>query len=1174
MERRKEHDYHVNEKNELHITTSFFSFILQVIIFSSFFLTSCTRTTQHKEIIDHLNELSYYYHYKNIDSTAAFARQAFMLSDNYNGGKAEALNNLAFVNIARMNYAEASSQLDSILSITNNQVELLIANIQQMRLCQRESRNKDFYEYQEKAVRALSRINEDRDMLDEHQQKRMVYAESEFAVVKSTYYYYMGLETQSQQSIEEVNLDAITKDTAQYLNYLYQYGAGGIIHEGTRQEILQKEWDYLFRCYVESQHSGDVFWEANALQGLSEHLFVKSDRQRIIADNPISITAINPDNMADSLLAGYLAEKSLNLFLEYNDVYQIAGAYRTLSQCYWIIGDFKSSIFCLDKSLENKAIHQAPDLVASIRERLSLTYSALDDKQQSDLNRNIFLDMQEITRQDRQLEARVMLIEKSSRQLTVMIIAVILMIFIVVISLYIFDHLRRMKEKKENLSSLMEPMKQWQRNNNQEINILNEKIEEIKEEYSVNLSLYQNNKKRYSENRAKMFLVNSVTPFIDRIIHEVKCLKNKQESNEIVEERLAYLSELTEKINEYNQVLTEWIQLRQGNLNLKIESFKLQDLFDIVSKSSMSFQLKGIELNVVPTEDVVKADKIMTLFMINTIADNARKYTDQGGKVTISSSATTDYVEISVTDTGKGLEEEQLKTIFNKKVTNGHGFGLMNCKGIIEKYKKVSQLFANCMLGAESKPGKGSRFFFRLPHGVRHSILLLLMTLSLTANASTTQAGHYKEKAQALADSIYICNILGDYEKAIAFADSTCSALNSYCKMAYPDNNNFLTMYEGNNAVPAEIEWFHQNMDIDYDVILTFRNECAVAALAVHNWSLYHYNNQVYIQLYKEKSADNSLEEYVKSMEKVEVNKKIAVAILIILLIIILSSYYFLYYRHQLYYRFCVEQIEHINNMLLSDINEEKKLSVLNEMTYSDASKWPNRLYQIVNKIKEALTNSIAARNNQYVDMEQAEDDLHRIEYENQKLYVNNNVLDNCLSTLKHETMYYPSKIHQLVEEPMPNIDVIDEVVSFYKEMYSILSEQAMRQLEKTNADCKPMSLAGIRVDADALLIEYLLEILKKEAKVKTLSIEPEIKNEQYVLFRIPIETLRRTDLFTPQIKNIPYMICRQIVRDISETTNKRGCGIVAEKNENDTVTLCITLGRSHNTHVINNNII
>ena len=193
---------------------------------------------------------------------------------------------------------------------------------------------------------------------------------------------------------------------------------------------MQKEWDYLFRCYVESQHSGDVFWEANALQGLSEHLFVKSDRQRIIADNPISITAINPDNMADSLLAGYLAEKSLNLFLEYNDVYQIAGAYRTLSQCYWIIGDFKSSIFCLDKSLENKAIHQAPDLVASIRERLSLTYSALDDKQQSDLNRNIFLDMQEITRQDRQLEARVMLIEKSSRQLTVMIIAVILMIFI------------------------------------------------------------------------------------------------------------------------------------------------------------------------------------------------------------------------------------------------------------------------------------------------------------------------------------------------------------------------------------------------------------------------------------------------------------------------------------------------------------------------------------------------------------------------------------------------------------------------------------------------------------------------------------------------------------------------------------------------------------------------
>ena len=44
---------------------------------------------------------------------------------------------------------------------------------------------------------------------------------------------------------------------------------------------------------------------------------------------------------------------------------------------------------------DNKAIEQAPDLVASIRERLCLVYSAIDDKQQSDYNRNIYLDLQD-----------------------------------------------------------------------------------------------------------------------------------------------------------------------------------------------------------------------------------------------------------------------------------------------------------------------------------------------------------------------------------------------------------------------------------------------------------------------------------------------------------------------------------------------------------------------------------------------------------------------------------------------------------------------------------------------------------------------------------------------------------------------------------------------------------
>lgn len=49
-------------------------------------------------------------------------------------------------------------------------------------------------------------------------------------------------------------------------------------------------------------------------------------------------------------------------------------------------------------------------------------------------------------------------------------------------------------------------------------------------------------------------------------------------------------------------------------------------------------------------------------------------------------------------------------------------------------------------------------------------------------------------------------------------------------------------------------------------------------------------------------------------------------------------------------------------------------------------------------------------------------------------------------------------------------------------------------------------------------------------------------------------------NMFFPNINNIPYLICRQIIRDIGEITNKRGCGIEAEHNENNGVTIKVTL--------------
>lgn len=1132
-----------------------------LFLFFLLFLSACSPL--HKNDVDRLNERSYAFHYKNLDSTLHYAKEALRLSADYDDGKAEAYNHLAFVSIAQMDYQKASVLLDSVCLVTDNQVEILVSDVQQMRLCQRESRNKNFYEYQERAKRTLRRIKEDRTHLSEHLIRRLIYAESEYAIVTSTYYYYIGQPQPSADALSLIDVNGdIQKDTAQYLNYMYQSGAGGILQQGNKDENIQKEWEYLLKCYMLAEKSGDVYWEANALQGMSEHMFEKPVRKKLMANNLPSIRFLNIDNVPDSLFAGYLAEKSLYLFQEYGDVYQVAGSYRTLASCYWAIGDYNAAGYYLNQALNpDTVISQAPDLVASIHERLSLTYSALNNIPLSNAHRNKYLDMQDSTRQDRQLEARAEQLDRSSAQLNVMIAAVIVMIVVVVVSMFLFDYLRKKKDKKDSLSSLLVPLEEWKSSNERYVNSLNEKHDEINEALTLQRMRISNNKKYNVESRAKMFLVNSVTPFIDRIIHEVNRLKKSEESDAVRQERYAYVAELSEKINDYNNVLTQWIQLQRGQLSFRIESFRVQDLLDIVSKSRMAFLLKGIDFKVEPTEDVVKADRILTLFMINTIADNARKFTPKGGKVTISSHRTDSYVEISVSDTGQGLSEEQLGNIFNHKISGGHGFGLMNCKGIVEKYRKMSQIFNVCCINAESEKGKGSRFFFRLPVGTLRLLMILFHFLWLGSGA--VYADHYLDKAAKYTNMVYKLNVERHYKSSILYADSALTYLNMHYLSIQPYGRFRLVLDGGHSELPAELAWYRDGLETDYELLIFLRNEIAVAALALHDWSLYQYNNKVYMQLYKEKSADSRLGEYVRIMQRSEVNKTIAVVLLILLLGVILIAYYMLYYRHRIFFRFYVDKLEQINEMLLSDVANEEKLAALNSLEGLSNRQWPPALLSIIGQIKQTMLRSIEANVNRQLDIEMAEDELHRSELENQKLYVSNNVLDNCLSTLKHETMYYPSRIRQLVDGSDNNIEAISELVSYYKDLHMLLSTQAMRQIESVKQECRRIEIFGTCVLGDEVMMQYLFDILQRQSRGKTLDMEITEKENKYVVFHITMKKLPYRKLFTPSMQNIPFMICRQIVRENSEITNLRGCGIVADALPEGGTLIQVTLAKA-----------
>lgn len=1128
--------------------------------------SACSPT--HKDEVDELNALSYAYHYRNIDSTRILAQRALVLSADYAAGRAEAHNNLAFVAMAKMDYASARKHLAEVEQHSDNLIETLVAYVQSMRLCQRESRNKDFYSYREKANRLLRRVGEEAGELPPHERKRALYAHSEFDIVSSAYFYYLGQEETMRQCLGDMNVDELEQDTAQYLNYLYNIGSGGVIVNGTAEEISQTEFDYLVRCFMLASGSNPYpYWQANALQGISEHLQSPSLRNFLIRNNQPAIKYLNIEQVSDTLLAGNFAQTALSVFSSYGDVYQTAGAYRTLAECYWSIGEYHSAIDCLSHALyDNKAINAAPDLVASICERLCMVYSALDDKPRSDYNRNLYLDLQERTRQDRQLEARASLLDENAKILNGMIVAVVAMIVLVAVLFFVFYRMGLRGTRVHSLAVLLQPLERWRKENEQHIDDLKEKKEEINERVSLVRLHVQENKRRHLEQRAKVSLVNNITPFIDRMKHEVECLSSGTQSETQRAERYQYILELTEKINQYNAVLTSWIQMRQGTLSLHITSFSLQPLFDIVNKAKAGFALKGIELVVLPTDAVVKADRTLTLFMVNTITDNARKFTPKGGTVLLKAEETDNYIEISVTDTGYGMDEKQQQHVFDRTYTGGHGFGLVNCKGIIEKYKKVSSLFAVCDIFVKSTVGKGSVFSFRLPRGVRKALAILLLCLpvaSVSAKddgirvhaSSDNLSTVYLKNANAYADSAYFSNINGTYGKTLQFADSARYWLNRHYLSLHPGGKVLMTACPS-DVMPAELVWFQDSLPTNYNIILDIRNESAVAALALHKWAFYQSNNKVYTQLYREMGADNSLPNYVLTMQISESSKTVAVILLIILLLLLPVAYYLLYYRHVLFFRFAVDKVEALNAVLLSDESNIAKLNQIERIWQKNGTRLlrgmsrrgaaEESLTTVVEKIQEALRQGVSEEQDEMDSIEMAEDGLRKDEYENGRLYVSCSVLDNTLSALKHETMYYPSRISQIVDNSHEDIDALRETVDYYKSLYTLLSAQAMEQITDY-----------VHYDPD--MQQYLLALLRKENGGKNLRITQSPKDDTYTVWLISMDALQLSEqecreLFTPLTCRIDFLLCKQIVREFGETTNLRGCGILAKRSANGSV--------------------
>ena len=130
-------------------------------------------------------------------------------------------------------------------------------------------------------------------------------------------------------------------------------------------------------------------------------------------------------------------------------------------------------------------------------------------------------------------------------------------------------------------------------------------------------------------------------------------------------------------------------------------------------------------------------------------------------------------------------------------------------------------------------------------------------------------------------------------------------------------------------------------------------------------------------------------------------------------------------------------------------------------------------------------------------DIEWARDEARRVVREENLLHVQNMVLDNCLSTIKHETVYYPNRIKQILErlheglsgeEERRQVEAISELISYYKDVFAILSSCASRQLEE-------VTFRRSAVKAQELaegVMKYFQRVVRKSSLQLELKVEVE----------------------------------------------------------------------------------
>ena len=356
----------------------------------------------------------------------------------------------------------------------------------------------------------------------------------------------------------------------------------------------------------------------------------------------------------------YFANKSLSLALDIGAEREEIYGHDLLRQVYQKKGDFKLAYFHFDKFYELQQRQRSYDNALKI--------GSLNIAQE----------------QERAQFQQALANERLSNQRIIIWIVTCGLLLLIIGLYYIFNRLKLIR--KQNKIIEQEKLRA-------------EQSERYKEQFLANMS---------HEIRTPM---NAISGMINAITR-----RNHPKYQDV------YLDAMKISLDNLLVIINDVLDLSKiesGNLEISQVNMSFHDVIEHV-KSILKYKAeeKGIVLKSSIQDNfpkVIIGDPVRLNQILMNLVGNAIKFTDSGF-VEINLSYENDEIKVSISDSGIGISQDQLKTIFDsfkqgsnisKSNYGGTGLGLSITKQLIE--------LQNGKIWAESVLGKGSTFFFELP---------------------------------------------------------------------------------------------------------------------------------------------------------------------------------------------------------------------------------------------------------------------------------------------------------------------------------------------------------------------------------------------------------------------------------------------------------------------------